>query len=50
MFAGEAERRVYLPEGKWGDYFGETTFAGGQWHTLECPLERILLFKWNGST
>jgi alpha-D-xyloside xylohydrolase len=50
MFAGEAERRVYLPEGKWGDYFGETTYTGGQWHTLECPLERLLLFKRIGST
>ncbi len=48
LFAGENERRVYLPAGEWRNYFSETTYAGGQWHTLECPLERILLFKRNG--
>jgi alpha-D-xyloside xylohydrolase len=41
--AGSA-RRVYLPAGRWVDYWRKEQLEGGRWHLVDAPLERIPLF------
>lgn len=36
--------KVYLPKGKWYDYYTEECFEGGRYITVEAPLEKIPLF------
>lgn len=36
--------QVYLPAGKWYDYYTEEGFEGGGYITVEAPLEKIPLF------
>ncbi len=36
--------QVYLPAGKWYDYYTEECFEGGQYITVNAPLERLPLF------
>ena len=44
--AGQRERRVYLPQGKWIDTHNrKQELAGGRWITAEAPLEYIPVFE-----
>lgn len=44
--AGQRERRVYLPQGRWIDTHNrEQELTGGQWITAEAPLEYIPVFE-----
>lgn len=36
--------KVYLPEGKWYDFFTDRPYAGGESIVAECPIERLPLF------
>lgn len=36
--------QVYLPAGKWYDYYTEECFEGGKYITVDAPLEKIPLF------
>jgi alpha-D-xyloside xylohydrolase len=41
---GATERRVYLPEGEWYEFWTESAHTGGRWVTAPAPLETIPLF------
>lgn len=47
---GQAERRCYLPTGRWRDFWTGLTYQGPGWTTVAAPLERIPLFVREGST
>lgn len=36
--------QVYLPKGKWYDYYTEECFEGGEYITVDAPLNKIPLF------
>lgn len=38
---------VYLPEGTWTHYFTGETYEGGQWYTVDAPLDEIPVFELN---
>ena len=43
-------RDLYLPEGPdWTDAYSHQRFSGGQWATVEAPLERIPIFLRDGA-
>ncbi|CAG0907176.1 unnamed protein product, partial [Darwinula stevensoni] len=42
-------RRVYLPKGLWYDFWTGQSYQGGQWLTVNSPLETIPLFVKAGS-
>jgi len=37
-------RKVYLPEGKWYDFYTNKSYTGGQWIEAEADIARIPLF------
>lgn len=41
---GHFYRAVYLPEGQWYSFFGETLFEGAQVYVAETPLDHIPVF------
>lgn len=41
---GIEERRVYLPEGDWQDFWGDAQPNGNQWITVACPLDSIPVY------
>lgn len=42
VFEGEHSRNVYLPSGQtWRDAWTDYPLEGGQWITVEAPLNRI---------
>ncbi len=43
------ERKLYLPEGKWYDYYSSNTFEGKQWITPKVTLNNIPVFIREGS-
>ncbi|MBR4052903.1 MAG: alpha-xylosidase [Alistipes sp.] len=46
----EDKRDVYLPEGRWVDFFTGERFEGGRWlKGVECPLERMPLYVKEGT-
>ena len=46
----EDKRDVYLPEGRWVDFFTGERFEGGRWlKSVECPLERMPLYVKEGA-
>jgi alpha-glucosidase (family GH31 glycosyl hydrolase) len=47
--AGMAERRVWLPQGGWYNFFTGEAFEGGRWHTLRGQLEEIPVFARAGA-
>jgi oligosaccharide 4-alpha-D-glucosyltransferase len=49
MERGANSRTVYLPNGKWIDYWTEDVYSGEAWVTVDTPLERIPLFVKAGS-
>jgi alpha-D-xyloside xylohydrolase len=42
--ANATERRVYLPQGEWYDFWTETLYKGGRWILARAPLDTIPLF------
>ncbi|SQB20795.1 glycosyl hydrolase [Citrobacter koseri] len=42
---GQRERRVWLPDNEtgWYDFDSHEWFSGGQWITLNAPLEKLPL-------
>ena len=47
---GALTKDVYLPEGEWVNFNdGKTTYKGGQWITVDAPLNVIPLFVKKGS-
>ena len=36
---------VYLPEGTWQHFFTGETYEGGQWYTVDAPLDEIPVFE-----
>lgn len=50
LFAGEKERKVVFPAGKWYDFYtGDLVAQGGEELTIEGTLERIPLFVRDGA-
>lgn len=48
--SGQTQRRVYLPRGRWRDYWDRTrVFAGGRWITVDVPLAAIPVFVRDGA-
>jgi alpha-D-xyloside xylohydrolase len=46
----DRSRDLYLPEGPvWTDAYSHKRFSGGQWATVEAPLERIPVFLRDGA-
>ncbi|HSB94372.1 MAG TPA: TIM-barrel domain-containing protein [Flavitalea sp.] len=48
VFEGERSRKVYLPAGKWYDFYTGKLVGENQQVTIETSLERIPLFVRNG--
>jgi alpha-D-xyloside xylohydrolase len=48
VFEGERSRKVYLPAGKWYDFYTGKFVGENQQVTIETPLERIPLFVRDG--
>lgn len=46
---GSVEKKVFLPEGKWLDYFTREPYEGGKEIVVEAPLEKLPLFVRSGS-
>jgi alpha-glucosidase len=47
---GAVTKDVYLPEGEWINYYnGKTVYRGGQWVTVDAPLDIIPVFVKKGS-
>lgn len=40
----DTTREVYLPSGKWYDYYTGLAYEGGRYITVEAPLDKIPLF------
>ncbi|MHC1693929.1 MAG: TIM-barrel domain-containing protein [Eubacteriales bacterium] len=49
VFTGQSSRSVYLPSGKWYDFFTGEEYEGGRTYELDCPLHRVLLFVKDGT-
>ena len=49
MFAGEAHREVYLPEGRWHDYYSGKVYDGKQTITFTATLDQIPMFVKDGT-
>lgn len=47
--AGATSRRVYLPAGRWWDYWSGRTVDGGRFVTADAPIERIPLYVKDGA-
>jgi alpha-glucosidase (family GH31 glycosyl hydrolase) len=48
VFEGERSRKVYLPAGKWYDFYTGKLVGENQQVTIETPLEHIPLFVRDG--
>jgi alpha-D-xyloside xylohydrolase len=44
LVAGQADRKIYLPKGKWYDFWTGESFEGEKEITYSCSLERIPIF------
>ncbi len=44
VFAGQAERQIYLPAGGWYDFYTHERIAGGQTITVQADLNKIPLY------
>lgn len=49
MFEAAGERKIYLPEGNWIDFWTQEILSGGRWIKQYYPLERLPLFVKGGS-
>jgi alpha-glucosidase (family GH31 glycosyl hydrolase) len=41
---GATARNLYLPAGQWQDFWTGALVAGGRWHTVTAPLDRIPVY------
>ncbi|MEI6521041.1 MAG: glycoside hydrolase family 31 protein, partial [bacterium] len=48
LIAGQTDRNIYLPKGKWYDFWTGESFEGGQEINYPCSLERIPIFVVSG--
>ena len=48
--AGLSTSKVYLPSGKWRDFWSDQLFDGGTWVEVPAPLHQIPAFIKEGST
>ena len=46
---GFARTNVYLPEGKWTDFFTGKKYMGGKTHLMQVPLDRMPVFAKEGA-
>ena len=46
---GATSRNVYLPDGKWYDYWSHVTYDGGKEHLIDAPLDSMPIFVKAGS-
>ena len=46
---GFARINVYLPEGKWTDFFTGKKYMGGKTHLMQVPLDRMPVFAKEGA-
>ena len=46
---GADTRNVYLPKGRWYDWYDGTVYDGGRYVTVSAPLDRIPLFAREGT-
>ena len=46
---GQTHRAVYLPKGKWYDFWTEEKFEGGQYHLLAVDLDTLPIFIKEGT-
>jgi alpha-D-xyloside xylohydrolase len=44
LVTGETERNVYLPEGRWWDFWTDTPYEGGQTYLVKPELGKIPVF------
>lgn len=49
LFAGRSERKVYLPEGRWHDFFSGAVHEGGAEITCAATLDAFPLFVKDGA-
>ncbi|MCY6484874.1 glycoside hydrolase family 31 protein [Clostridium aestuarii] len=49
LYEGNREKLVYLPKGKWYDYFTHKEFEGGRFYSIKVSLEQIAVFVKEGS-
>jgi alpha-D-xyloside xylohydrolase len=49
VFSKEADVRVYLPAGRWVDYWTKQTYAGPGWITVHAALDTLPLFVREGA-
>jgi alpha-D-xyloside xylohydrolase len=49
VFAEEDDVRIYLPKGRWIDYWTKQTFAGPVWITVHAALDTLPLFVREGA-
>lgn len=49
LFAGENERKVTLPKGKWHDFWTGSAIAGGQTLSIPASAEKIPVYVKSGS-
>jgi len=46
---GQKSKSIYLPKGKWFDYWTDKTYTGGKSIRVETPLDKMPLFVKSGS-
>jgi alpha-glucosidase len=44
LWPGDTTRQLWLPEGRWYDFWDGTTHLGPAWITVQAPIERIPIF------
>ncbi len=44
LTAGNTQREVYFPQGKWVDFFSHQIYEGGQAYQLKADVNQLLLF------
>jgi alpha-D-xyloside xylohydrolase len=49
VFAGESDVPVYLPNGRWVDYWSKQIHVGPSWITVHAPLDTLPLFVREGA-
>ena len=47
---GSTQRKVYLPEGGWIDFWNETVYVGPQWIEVSAPIDTLPLFVRRGES
>lgn len=46
---GATKKIVYLPEGRWFDFFTGETYEGGRYHMVDAPIDTCPMFAKEGS-